>query len=246
MLKNEEKLITNLFLSSFAAFFLSMLTSSLGSLVDGLIIGNTMNTQCIAAFGLINPLNFTFALIGSVLNSGLSNSCAKALGENTPDKARSLFSVVSVAGIVLSVVVAIVIALFADPITVFLGAGKGTEMFVNAKAYLVCYVFGLPAITGTKLLSSVMQLDSDRSRIVISTAVMTSVNILGDLICVYIFHTGLAEIALVTTISYYAGCLVLLLHFCKKNIIFRFVFRNLEWNKLGAILLRGFRKESVV
>ncbi len=47
-----------------------MLTSSLGSLVDGLVIGNTMKTNAVAAFGLINPLNFIFAIIGSVLNSG--------------------------------------------------------------------------------------------------------------------------------------------------------------------------------
>lgn len=86
MIRKEEKLIEKVFLSSLAAFSLSMLTSSLGSLVDGLIIGNTMDTQCIAAFGLINPLNITFALIGSILDSGMSNSCAKALGENDPEQ----------------------------------------------------------------------------------------------------------------------------------------------------------------
>ena len=47
-----------------------MLTFSLGSLVDGLVIGNTMKTNAVAAFGLINPLNFIFAIIVSVLNSG--------------------------------------------------------------------------------------------------------------------------------------------------------------------------------
>ncbi len=47
-----------------------MLTSSLGSLVDGLVIGNTMKTNAVAAFGLINPLNFIFAIIGSVPDRG--------------------------------------------------------------------------------------------------------------------------------------------------------------------------------
>ena len=242
MLKKEEKLITNLFINSLGAFFLSMLTSSLGSLVDGLIIGNTMNTQCVAAFGLINPLNYTFALIGSILSSGLSNSCARALGENKPDKANALLSVTNAAGIGLSVIVTAFILLFADKITVFLGAGKGTETFMNARQYLIFYVFGLPAITGTKLLSSVMQLDSDRIRIVVSTFVMTTVNILGDLLCVYVFHSGLAGIAFITTISYYAGWLVLLLHFCKKNIMFRFVFGNPDWKSLFGIMFRGLPK----
>ena len=242
MIKKEEKLIEKLFLSSLAAFSLSMLTASLGSLVDGLIIGNTMDTKCIAAFGLINPLNFTFALIGSILDSGMSNSCAKALGENDPDKARRLFSIVSTAGFALSVIVMIIVLFGANEITVFLGAERGSEMFLSAKKYLVCYVYGLPAITSTKLLSSIMQLDSDRPRIVAATAVMTVVDVVGDLLCVYVFHAGLAELALVTTISYYAGCLVLLLHFRRKNTIFRFAFRNLEWKSLGGIIRRGLPK----
>ena len=75
-----------------------MLTSSLGSLVDGLVIGNTMKTNAVAAFGLINPLNFIFAIIGSVLNSGSTNACARALGKNEPDRARAMFSVTSLAG----------------------------------------------------------------------------------------------------------------------------------------------------
>ena len=79
MWKKEDKLIRDLLLNSFGAFFLSMLTSSLGTLVDGLVIGNVMDTQCVAAFGLVNPLNFIFALIGSILGSGMSNGCARML-----------------------------------------------------------------------------------------------------------------------------------------------------------------------
>ncbi|MBR6966259.1 MAG: hypothetical protein IKH81_04175 [Clostridia bacterium] len=70
MQKSGNKLIRYLFICSFSTFFLSMLTFSLGSLVDGLVIGNTMKTNAVAAFGLINPLNFIFAIIVSVLNSG--------------------------------------------------------------------------------------------------------------------------------------------------------------------------------
>ena len=92
MQKSGNKLIRYLFICSFSTFFLSMLTSSLGSLVDGLVIGNTMKTNAVAAFGLINPLNFIFAIIGSVLNSGSTNACARALGKNEPDRARAMFT----------------------------------------------------------------------------------------------------------------------------------------------------------
>ena len=242
MWKKEDKLIRDLLLNSFGAFFLSMLTSSLGTLVDGLVIGNVMDTQCVAAFGLVNPLNFIFAIIGSILGSGMANGCAGALGRNDREQACRLFSITRIAGIGFSIAVMVIIVACIDPITVLLGAEKGTEMFANAREYLLFYVLGLPAITATKLLSSIMPLDSDRKRIVAATAVMTVVNIAGDLFCVSVLHAGLAEIALVTTVSYYAGTLVLMHHFIKKDIIFRFSYRDPNWKGLFGIMRKGLPK----
>lgn len=242
MWQNEDKLIRRVFLGSLGAFFLSMLTASLGSLVDGLVIGNTMDTESVAAFQIINPLNFAFAIIGSVLNSGSTNSCARALGRNESDKARGIFSVTNLFGLGISILVALLIFIFVDPIIAGLGAEPDTSVFSAAKGYLIAYIIGLPAITGTKLLSSIMHLDGDRHRIVVSTAVMTVVNIAGDLICVFVFHTGLAPIALVTSISYYSGLIVLLLHFTKKDIIFRFTFKNLDYKSIGKICINGMPK----
>ncbi len=76
MFVRKNDLIGKLFFTSLSVFFLSTLTSTLGSLVDGIVIGNTMNTNSIAAYGLVTPLSFAFALIGSVLNSGSQNACA--------------------------------------------------------------------------------------------------------------------------------------------------------------------------
>ena len=242
MWQNEDKLIRNLFLESLLTFFLSMLTTSLGTLVDGLVIGNTMTTGSVAAFQIINPLNFMFAIIGSVLNSGCTNACSKALGQNDATKARAVFSATNIFGVGLSIIVALVILVLADPILIFLGAEQETEVFFNAKDYLIGYLFGLPAITATKLLASIMQLDSDRPRAIAATAVMTVVNIAGDLLCVFVFHTGLAAIAAVTTISYYAGAAVLILHFVKKDIIFKFSLRSPDWNTLKNICFKGMPK----
>ncbi len=55
MFSKESKLIGKLFCSSLAVFFLSTLTASLGSLVDGIVIGNTMHTSSVAAYGLVTP-----------------------------------------------------------------------------------------------------------------------------------------------------------------------------------------------
>ena len=242
MFVRKNDLIGKLFFSSLSVFFLSTLTSTLGSLVDGIVIGNTMNTNSIAAYGLVTPLSFAFALIGSVLNSGSQNACAWALGRGDKEEARKIFSLTCAAGFGVSLAVMLAILLLSHPIVKALGAEPGTELFAGTRAYLIGYALGLPAITGTKLLSSVMQLDSDRRRALTSVVMMTAVNVAGDLLCVYVLHGGLAGIALVTSLSYYAGLGVLLLHFTRKNIIFRLSFSDLRWKDLGHIVRHGMPK----
>jgi Na+-driven multidrug efflux pump len=161
MFNREYKLIWKLFFSSFSVFFLSTLTSTLGSLVDGVVIGNTMNTNSVAAYGLVTPLSFAFALIGSVLNSGSQNACAGALGRGDKEEAQKIFSLTCASGFGVSLVVMVAILLLSRPIVGALGAEPGTRLFADTRAYLIGYALGLPAITGTKLLSSIMQLDSD-------------------------------------------------------------------------------------
>ena len=67
IIKEDFRLINSLFFNSFVVFFLSVLTSSLGILVDGIVVGRAMSSEAIAVFGLISPLNFAVALIGFIL-----------------------------------------------------------------------------------------------------------------------------------------------------------------------------------
>ncbi len=233
---------SRLFLKSFGVFFFSTLTSSLGTIVDGLVIGNTMNTASVAAYGLISPMNYAFALTGSLLNSGTMNMCAAALGRNKKEEAKRIFSMSFFSGLALSLLGALLITIFVKPILVVLRMEPGTEMFSLAKDYLLAFVIGLPAITATKQLSSVMQLDGDPKRAIYSVVIMTGVNIVGDLLCVKFLPSNLLAIAAVTAFSYYMGLGVLLLHFRKKNIIFGFVLNGLEWKMMIDIIKRGLPK----
>ena len=239
IIKEDFRLINSLFFNSFVVFFLSVLTSSLGILVDGIVVGRAMSSEAIAVFGLISPLNFAIALIGFILSSGLSNACARYLGRNETDRARTMFSMTCIAGFGLSFIAMILTVVFADSTILILGAKSETETYYYAKSYLIFFMLGLPAITGIKLLTSIMHLDGDRKRAFYSTISMIVVNTTGDLLCVYVFHTGLAAIAFISTVSYYVGLSVLLLHFRKRNIIFRFSLKNTNWNEFCKEILKG-------
>lgn len=230
IIREDFRLINSLFFNSFVVFFLSVLTASLGILVDGIVVGRAMTPDAIAVFGLIGPLNFAIAFIGFVLSSGLSNVCARYLGRNESDKARTMFSMTCIAGFGVSFIAAMLSIVFSDFTVLTLGAKYGTKTYYYAKNYLIFFMPGLPAVTGMKFLSSIMHLDADRQRAFYATIVMILVNTVGDILCVYVFHTGLEAVAFMTTVSHYAALIVLLLHFRKRNIIFKFSLKNTNWN----------------
>ena len=69
----------------------------------------------------------------------------------------------------------------------------------------------------TPVLHPVMQLDGDARRSPLAIYIATTVNILGDILNVMLFHGGMAGIAAATTISCYVELLVLLLHYARKT-----------------------------
>ena len=93
----QKRLSTKVFAATLASFFMSSLAVSLGSVIDGFVIGHTMDATAAGACGLVNPLTFLFALIGSVLGSGYPLPCADYLARGEVEKARKLFSTVIIA-----------------------------------------------------------------------------------------------------------------------------------------------------
>ncbi len=59
---------------------LSSVSAIVGTLVDGVIIGQYLGLESIAAFGVISPLMVTFAVIGAVLSSGARNRFTRLVG----------------------------------------------------------------------------------------------------------------------------------------------------------------------
>ena len=59
LLKTDQsnRIIRNTFVASCAAFIISSLTTSVGSLIDGVVIGQFLGVDATAAFGLVSPLS---------------------------------------------------------------------------------------------------------------------------------------------------------------------------------------------
>lgn len=237
---NNSRILRKTFYAQVFAFFISSLTQTIGSMVDGVIIGQCLGTDSIAAFGIINPLLTVFSVFGAVVATGSRAVFTKLIGAGKKKEAQSVFSLSCVLSVGLASVLMALNLLFSTPIARLLGAsGNAAELLPKASGYLVGVAIGLPAMNAVKTLSGYMAIDNDRSLPIIASVVLTAVDIALDLFVAFVLHGDTFEMGLATSLSYYAAALVLLTHFLKKKIFLRLSFRNLCWKDTGTIIAKG-------
>ena len=237
---SRDNIIENTFFASVLVFVLSSFTGSIGQLVDGVIIGQCLGVDSIAAYGLISPLMFIFVLFGSIISSGSRNKFTRLVGEGKLDEANGIFSLSWVLAVGLALICMVLAIIFSEQISILLGAsGNAANLLDKAKAYLIGISFGLPAMNGIRVLSAYMIIDGDKNRTVIATLVMTIVNIILDLIVAFVIHGDTFEMGITTSIGYYVSLFILLGHFDKKDILLKFSLKNIRWKERFDIIRIG-------
>ena len=236
----QEKLIARLFKDTLIIFLLSMFVSTIGYVIDGVITGNFLGTEAIAAFGLTMPYQRFVTIFSSVIVVGMQVLCSKFLGRGELREANGIFSLATAAALSITIFLTGGTILFTEQVADILGAEKslGTIRPLTID-FLQAYSFGLPAIASVTIFTPIMQLDNDRRRAVISAAVLTICDIAGDLINVFVLDGGLWGMGIATTISYWIAAGVLLLHFFKANSNFKFLPEAVSIKNLRQMILIG-------
>lgn len=240
MYKNQGKIVKKLFTDTLIFMIMGIAVSTLGMMLDGVIIGNLLGVEHIAAYGLVAPIFSIFSAIGNVFSTGSQAFAARYMGKGETDKANRIFSMSFWSVILVAVLVAVVCVFSLDGITALLGAsGESAHLAEHVSGYFLGLVIGLPFIVGVSVLNPVMQLDGDRGRAFLSTIVMTVVNLTLDLMNVYIFKLGMFGMALATTISYLCAFITLLLHFSKKDIMLRLYLQKIDLKEMAGVVGLG-------
>ena len=134
----------------------------------------------------------------------------------------------------------VIMLVFRNDIAVLLGAhGKSAHLLGHTSDYILGIVFSFPCVLFLFEFNSLMRLDGDANRVVVAVVVMTVLDIAGDLINALVIHGGMLGMGLTTSISYLVALIIMLLHFTKKDIIFKFSLKGLRLKDLGEIFATG-------
>lgn len=233
----NDILVKKTFKSTLTIQILTALTAVLGTVVDGAVTGACLGTAAMASYGLAVPLANIFSGIAGVFSTGISVLCGKSIGAGDREETNRIFSQGVFASFIIGLVLFAIVFCLADPIAGALGA-EGV-LKAETVAYLKGFALCAPAIMLVVELLPIMQIDGDRNRALKAILVTTAVNISLDLLNGFVLHQGLFFMALATTISYYAGAAVLLLHFKTQGAMFGFRWCGLQWQTFGSMLSYG-------
>ena len=235
----NERIIRKMFLSSLSTMIFSMLTAMLGVIVDGIVIGKCLGEAAMTAYGIAGPAFTVVSAVSSVFSSGGQALCASAVGGGRIKEANGVLQLSLRICLLTASAITVGIIAFSAPLAMLLGAGKSAaEYLPGVRGYLIGLSVGFPGFFLVSCLQPVVQLDGDKACVFRSVIVMGVSNAAGDLLNVSVLHGGLLGMGAVTSASYYAGLIVLVLHF-RKSVSFHLYGVPAAWSSLGKLVATG-------
>ena len=239
-MSSSNSIIRHTFRNSVVGIIMAAVAVLLGVVIDGIIIGRYLGPDCMAAYTLTAPIISIFTAVSSILSTGVQVICAQRIGANDIPGARRAFSVCMTGTVIISVILTVTAVIFRDNIAVLLGAsGDSAGLLPLASDYLLGLALAGPAGIFLFEFNSLIRLDGGSTRIIVAVAVMTVLDVISDLLDVFVFRGGMLGMGLATALSYIVALVIMGLHFLKKDIIFRFSFKGMRITDLRDILFTG-------
>ena len=224
MFERKGYIIGQQFMKFFLPTVLMTMALSLSTVVDGMIVGNILGPDALAAVNLVLPVTLLFNTVYVLFGVGGSTLFSVALGERDHERARQLFTV-SVGAMVVTAVMVLFIGLFlcrhiAQGLT-----GNAPNLTELVYQYIRVVMLAAPFLIVVPGLVYFLR-SSGAVRIASSTLIVANlVNLALDIIFIVIFHSGIGGAALATACGYLVGLLIALwgirrskeLRFSKKH-----------------------------
>lgn len=160
--------------------------------IDGVIIGQFLGTNAIAAYGLALPMFIATNAVFGIFATGAQSLCGNCMGRGDMKSANGFFNATMIVMVALSILITAGMIFFAEPLAILLGANTSTpemaDIMQNTKGYIIGLGVGVFFQFGARILSPFMQLDNDRGKVAPAAICGSAVNITGDLLNAFVLN----------------------------------------------------------
>lgn len=205
-----------------------MVFTSIYGVVDGLFVSNFAGKTAFASINLIMPFLIILGAMGFMLGTGGTALVSRVLGEGDKERANKYFSMITLFGILLGVILTVVGVLAMRPMAILLGATEAmVDDCVLYGRIVVCFLTSF--MLQNMFQSFLIAAEHPKFGLLITLAAGVT-NMVLDALFVGVFRWGIAGAAIATGISQTVGGVVPLMYFLfSKSSPLR-----LRWTKFEA------------
>ena len=216
---------------------ITMLVSVSAMFVDSIIIGLFYEDEALAAYGLTSPVTLFITAFGGMIGYGVQILAGESAGAGDKNKLNKVFSTSIITGVIGSILIVSVILIFPEKTAVLLGAKTDPVIKLTAE-YLKGIVFCFPFIICVLIIPGFLQMAGGRIYMVTGTLILIVLDVIFDLLNVYVFEGGMLGMALASVASYVIGVLYIILFYFRKG-IYRLSIKDFSGKILKSCLFYG-------
>lgn len=233
-------IISHAFRRFFVASVLVSIVRMLNSLIDGIIVGQTLGPDAISVVNMSTPIILITMLTTTVIFKGAAMIMANEIGNQNYKQVDRIFIMVVSFVFVLNAIFAIVLYPSTGIISDLLTSNERLLPMLND--YLSISFLGNIIFATQMTLSQFIRVSGKPGLVTKSLIIQTIINIAFDLLFVVVFDMGMKGAALASIVSYLCSIYVYVLYLRSEQRPFKLVRVNGEWCRklLCNSIVRGF------
>ena len=232
MNQKESQELTTIFWRYLWSSILISLSASIGTIVNGIIVGNLIGESGVSAINLTTPLLQFMFTISLIVASGAGILIGFALGTGDMKRVRNIYSLSMGGSLVIGLLFTLTGIFYTDTVTGALCQNE--ELFVYTKDYLRNMLLGAPAFMMVWAVSTLIGVDGSPRLASLALVIDTLVNLCLGFVFMHTFHWGIAGSSAATVTGHIVGILVMCYHFYGKNNHLHFTWKPqaTEWKNI--------------
>ncbi|MGF7216530.1 putative MATE family efflux protein [Spirosoma lacussanchae] len=240
--------IKALFFQYYGPALISMLSSTAHQVINGIIIGQQVGKEGLAAVGLYGPVIIVLVSLTLPIMIGGGVLIGKSLGAANYQKAQQVFQFATTLVLLLGGMLALTAPLVAKPLAQFLAGSGNTALARNTANYAFWQLISLPFFFLGMIWGNFVRADNAPKVSRNASILAAGVNVVLDLILIVGFHKGVEGASMATAMAFVCGPIYLFVYMLKGTThysipSFRFSLRLDEWRDYIKIGLPSFASE---
>ncbi len=199
------------------------------SMVDTIIVGHYLGVDALAAVGATGSVNFLIIGFCMGVCNGFAIPIAQEYGAKHEDNLRKYVANSVWMSIIFAVVITVSVVILCRPI---LQTMKTPVNIIDSSySYIVIIFLGIPVTFLYNMTAAILRSLGDSKTPVVFLVMAAVLNIFLDLLCIIVFHMGVAGAAVATVVSQAVAGMCCLVYMYKKYTILKLSKEEWRFNR---------------